>query len=113
LLLKFSPVWVFIIKVFIGIVALVWRIFFLGKFIRLPVKRFLSEVIIPIGIIAALSIILVVSLHAYFSATTSGFIISCSASVVCMTFLIYTIGLKKTERIAVKNQIKRLLLNNI
>ncbi len=61
----FSPTVVFVIKAVIDVVCLVARLFFVRGFIDLSIKKFLSRVIIPVGVVSLLSLVMPL-LYIYF-----------------------------------------------
>jgi O-antigen/teichoic acid export membrane protein len=106
--LGFSPVWVLIIRVILNFLTGVWRVFYLHFRIKLPVRRFLFDVIIPIMIISGVSGIAVMMLHNKFLGVFD-LVISCAASVTIVCGLICLVGLKREEKVFLKNRIKRKL----
>jgi len=109
LLADFSPVWVLIAKIGLGALALVWQIFFLGRKIKLPVKGFFFEVIIPMFIIAGISTPVTIFLQSLFIDDWSRLIISCIVSTVTIGCLMYMIGLNRQERILLGAWVKKIV----
>jgi len=104
--LGFSPVWVLIIKTGLNILTLIWRIFFLSKRIELSIIDFLRDVIIPVIIIAGISGLITIFLSSYFL-NWSALIISCIVSTLCVSSLIYCIGLNSEEKKELQNWVKK------
>ena len=103
--LGFSPAWVLIIKLSLGIFFNAWLIFFIKGKISLPIRNLFSEVIIPIIIIAFFSSLAVSFIDRLFFDFV-GLLLSCIVSTICIGSLAYWIGLNKAERIFIKNWIK-------
>jgi len=104
--LGFNPVWVLIIRVIINAIILFWRILFSKIKVNLSVKRFLCEVIIPIIVITAITCLLNIYLQSFFSEWKK-LLLSCIISTLCISFLIYFIGINKQEKILIKNWIQK------
>jgi len=105
----FSPIWVLIIRVGLEILIFIWRVFFLGKKINLPVLGFFREVIVPVFIIAGISIFVTVFIYSLFVGDWSGLIVSCVISAISIGCLMYCIGLNRREKILLQNWIKKRL----
>jgi len=103
----FSPVWVLIIRVGLDVLMLVWRVFFLGKKIKLPVVGFFSEVIAPTVIIAGISLFITVFVRNLFINDWSRLIVSGVVSTVSIGFLTYWIGLNRHEKTLLHGLIKK------
>jgi O-antigen/teichoic acid export membrane protein len=101
LILGFSPIWVFIIKLALNVIILVWRVCFLGSRIQLPVSKFLHEVILPIVEISLVSSAAVFVLYNQFFGWMQ-FVLSTAMSVVCTACLIYFIGLNAKEKMRLR-----------
>ena len=107
----FTPVWVLIIRFSMNIIGLIWRIFFVSRRINFSLKYFFREVIVPIFIISLISGLVIVFLHGFFIDLTA-LIISCIASTLCVSFLVYFIGLNIQEKVFLKNWIKSKFFKN-
>jgi len=107
--LGFSPAWILIVRVILNILILFWHIYFLSKKISFPINGFLNEVILPICIIAGLSVFATIFVYNLFIDDINKLILSCIVSSVSIGSLMYLIGLKKHEKISLINWIK----NNI
>jgi len=102
----FSPVWVFIVKIGIEILILVWIIFFLGGMIKFPVIGFFRKVIVPVFITALVSVCMTFFVQNLFVGNWSKLIASCVISTVSIGCLMYWVVLNRQERLLVQNQIK-------
>jgi len=105
--LGFSPVWILIIRATLSVLMLVWRISFLGIKIKLPVKDFYCNVIIPMSVITGLSFFITFSIYNFLTNDWIRLIVSCFASTISIGCLAYFIGLNKQEKILLKNWIKK------
>ena len=108
LLLGYSPVWVLIIKIFISVITLFWRIFFLRDRINLPVLKFFREVITPIILITVISGLINILLINFFFEWVK-LIFTCIVSTISIGCLIYFIGINSDEKILLRNWINRLI----
>ena len=102
----FSPVWIFITRIGVEVLLLVWRIFFLGGMIKLPVKRFFCRVIVPLSVITGIAFIVGFLAYGLFDGDWGRLIASCVASVASIGFLAYLIGLDRQEKVLLRNWIK-------
>lgn len=90
----YSPVYIFIAKFLINILAYLYRAFFVKQLISFQVKIYLKDVIIPITIIS-LALILIGFLS--YSMITN-YIISSLVMFICSTIFIWVMGLNAHER---------------
>jgi len=93
-----NPLWVLIIKIGLETLLIVWRIYFLGEKIQLPVRGFFCEVIIPIFFIAGISTFATVFVQNLFVNNWNRLIISCIISVISICCLMYWLGLSSQEK---------------
>ena len=105
--LGFSPVIVLVMRVILNYLAFVWYMFFCAGKIKLPVRAFFREVIAPVIAIVVISFFATIFIQNLFINNLSRLIVSCSVSSVCITLLMYLIGLNKDEKLFVKNWIKK------
>jgi O-antigen/teichoic acid export membrane protein len=103
--LGYGPVLVLITRVIVTILTLIWRICFLQKSIKLPILKFLCDVIILILFISIISSMITLYIYNLFT-ETAGFFASCFSSVFCTGCLIYFIGLNPQEKTVLKGWIK-------
>jgi len=103
----FSPIWVLITRVGLDVLMLVWRVFFLGKKIKLPVVNFFSEVIAPTVIITGISVVITIFVRNLFINDWSRLIVSGIASSVSIGCLAYLIGLNRQEKTLLHGLIKK------
>jgi O-antigen/teichoic acid export membrane protein len=101
----YGPSWVLIIRVTLATLTLIWRIYFLKERIKLPVFRFLRDVIMLIIFISGVSGLVTLYIRGLF-AGTAGFLASCFSSTFCTGFLMYFIGLDTQEKTVLKAWIK-------
>jgi len=106
LLIGSSPIWIFVIEVSINVLLLIWRIFFVSKRINILVIDFLFKVIMPILIIAGISSIVTIFTY-YFFIDWNRLLISCVVSTLCISSLVFCIGLDKNEKMFLKNYIRK------
>jgi O-antigen/teichoic acid export membrane protein len=102
----FSPVWVLIIKIALNVITLVWRVYFLCGSIRLPVLRFVRDVIMPVAGISVIASVVVCVVYLQFSGWIR-FVVSASFSIICTGCLVYFMGLNTKEKMFLKEWIKR------
>jgi len=102
----FAPVWVLIIRISLEIIMVVWRIFFLGERINLPVMGFFLKVIVPMLIIAGVATFITVFLHNLFTGDWSRLVVSCVVSTVSIGCLMYWVGLDKQEKLLLQKFIR-------
>lgn len=106
------PTYIFIVRNFVYIFALITRLYFLRKLINLDIKNYISEVILPVIFVSVLSIIPFIAKY-YIMPDTSlmAFLAESIITVIFTAIIIYTIGLRKNERHLIKgfiiNKIKK------
>jgi len=108
----FSPVWVFIIRIGVEIVMVIWGVFFLGGKIKLPVLTFFCGVIVPAFVIAGVSATLTFLVHSILTADWGKLITSTVISTVSIGALMYLIGLNKQERFLLQGWLKEKIRGN-
>jgi hypothetical protein len=109
--LGFSPLWVLIVRVGLGIFMFVWRVAFVMKRINVSIKCYLRKVIIPVFIVTVISI-LVTGLLSYFLINWIKLIVTCIVSSICIVCSVYLIGLDSQERRQLKNWMKSDIAKN-
>ena len=113
----FSPVWVLALKIVLGALVVIWTIFFLGKKVRLPVKGFFCEVVLPLFIIAGGGAFLTIFMQGLFISDWSSLVVSCIVSTISIGSLMYLIGLNRQEKGLLQNwvkiRIRKICKNNI
>lgn len=100
--LGYSVVWVFVVRVAINVMTLVYRIGYLKKNLEFPAMKYVRTVILPVLVIAALS----VSLPLVFSLRLQGLealIYSSVSFEVLICILILLFGLNKAEKGLLRN----------
>lgn len=106
LYLGVSPECVLFIKLILGIITMIWRLFFLRKRIDLPVIRFFKSVLGRCLISFVFSFVSAYSIGLLIKNTVAYFFVTCVSSVFFMIFYLLIFGLDKNERIFVKNFFK-------
>jgi len=109
----FNPVWVLIVRVALDALMLAWRMFFLAGRIKLPILGFFYEVIVPVFIVAGISIFITVFIRSLFVNNWSRLIISCVTSTITIGCLMYLIGSNKQEKVMLRNWVKSKTGKNI
>ena len=96
----FSAYWTLVVKLFQGIIFLFYRLFYLKKRIKLPLKYFFTTVLIRVFLIISISYPLVVLVYKLSSSIGKipQFFISCSFSCIILILLYWFIGIDKNER---------------
>jgi O-antigen/teichoic acid export membrane protein len=79
----------------------IWRLFYLQKWMKFPVRNYLKKVIIPVIIIIIISVPCVYYIHSLLTGLLQ-FLISCISSIVIVGLLYIFIGTSKDERINLK-----------
>lgn len=105
----YNPESVFYVYLVISFFALVARVLVLNQKIHLPIKLFLSKVIIPVLIVTLLSFILSIVLSRYFHNNFSGFLCFTLSSILATISVILIVGMDLEERRFIKTKIILLL----
>jgi O-antigen/teichoic acid export membrane protein len=108
LILGFSPEWVLIIRICLETARFIWMVFYLRTKIKLSIRVFLIEVIIPMAVIFVISGGVTMCMYYLFSGIAQ-FLITCSVSMILNCVLIYFAGLHVNERYFIKMKIRKLL----
>ena len=101
-----NPYSILQIRIALGIVITVFRIFYLKKNVNLSFLDFVKDVIIRCALVLFFSLILVKILSSNFTGIAF-FFISCTLSVIFCVIFSFVIALKKTERLIALNFIKQ------
>jgi O-antigen/teichoic acid export membrane protein len=107
LALGYNSVFVLIIRVALNTATLVWRIFYLQIKINLPALKFIYDVIIPIVIISGISGLVTVYIHHQIIGLT-GFVLTCSISMILTLCMVYILGFNVQEKEALRKLVKNL-----
>ena len=94
LLEGFSPVWVFIIKLGLNLVAYLYRFHYCRRLIDIPIKHYLNRTIVPIASIVLLMVLLAFSIAALRIHYIFGSLIIAGIA----SLLVLFVGLSKNER---------------
>jgi len=105
--LGFDPMWILTTRIILTVLFLFWLIFFVNGRIKLSIKDFFCEVIIPIFIVAGGASFVTVLSHGLFVGDWARLIASCVVSTVSIGCLIYWIGLNKKERVLFRNYVAK------
>lgn len=110
--LGFSPVCVPVIYL-LSIIGTIYPCFFANKkYIKLPIGQFLSEVLLRILVVSALSFLVVLPFRMFMQASILRLLITIMLSILASSFFIIFIGLYPEERLKLKiyvvNRIKKL-----
>jgi len=106
--LGFQPSGVLVVRVLINLMAFCTRILYLRPKIGLPVKRYITDVIVPVTLVTLAAMPLPILVNEYFS-SWSGFIGTAVAAVVSTILGVFFIGMKKYE----KEFFNQLVLNKL
>ena len=102
----FSPAWPLIIKLSLDFISLVWRIFFLGELIKLPVSKFFRSVIMPVSIVAVISTVITNISFNIFKLDLLSLVFSSIISTIVIGFSVYFLVLNRDEKDFVHNKAK-------
>ena len=108
--LGFDPVWVLIIRLTLSYLSLFWSITYISKKIGISILQFIKNVIVPISLITCISSIITLFSYNFFSDWTR-LLLTCFTSTLSILFLVYFVGLNRSEKTAlvlwIKNKINR------
>lgn len=107
----FSPVYALSVRAGINILAYFYRIIYLTKRISFPGLKYIKQVIVPIGLITVISLPFAIYLSR-FTETIALAIIVFAAMALFNLILVFTIGLKRTERAMIKHFLEKKELKN-
>lgn len=107
-----SPPMVFVISLLIEIVTQIVRVSVVMPQIKMPVKLYLTDSIIPILLVTVVSVIVPLVLYYFLNQSVLTFFIICTSCVISVSLSIYVLGLKLNERQMVNGYIKKLLRTN-
>lgn len=104
--LGYPPFMIFVVSIFLTLVALFVRLYMLRGMVRLSIRAFCNKVLINLMVITLLSYNISVFIRSQISDDLWGFIIVSIMSVASTICIIYFIGLSKGEREFVNNKIQ-------
>lgn len=107
----FSPVYALAVRAGINILAYFYRIIYLTKRISFPGLKYIKQVTVPIGLITIISLPFAIYLSR-FTETIASAIIVFAAMALFNLILVFTIGLKSTERAIIKHFLEKKELKN-
>lgn len=103
--LGFNPIIAFLINLIISIIALLYRLLYIKKYVHYSFHDYFIQVILPCLKITLISIPVPLILKYYFCASTISTLLILAVSIVISTITIYLIGLNKSERLFITNNI--------
>lgn len=103
--LGYSPVSVFIAHLFIECIAYIVNIIITHHLTKLPVNKYIRDVILRVFPIVASSLMLSVGFYSIMKNDIISFILMSIFSFVCSAILIYAVGLSKDERDFLKGKV--------
>lgn len=106
--LSFPPFIIFVVSIFITLVALFVRIYMLRSMIGLSMKRFIKDVLLNILLVSIFSFVLSFLFRGLFNEDLSGFIIASILSVISTLSTIYFIGCNRNEKVFVNSKFVQL-----
>ena len=110
--LGFNPIIAFLINLIISIIALLYRLLYITKYVHYSFHDYFIQVILPCLKITLISIPVPLILKYYFCASTISTLLILAVSIVISTITIYLIGLNKSERLFITNNIIKRIKNN-
>ena len=96
--LGFSPETPMIVVIVITVLAHISRFYFMNKLLKMNVLNYIKQVIIPISAVTVLSVIFPLLYYYSFSPSFWRIVGVCGVTVISSAFIIYFIGLTKSER---------------
>lgn len=108
---SFGPTFFLYTSITLSVVTLVLRLVFLKKMISLDILAFLNNVIVPVLFVSFLSLLVLYCLYLYFGQSTNVFeCLYVTSIIIIINFLvIFSVGLRKNEKVAIFNLIKNRL----
>lgn len=101
-----SPVYVFVVRVLINIVTLLVRVVYLRSLIKLPARKFIVQVLLPIFFVTLLVLPLPLYMKYILEDGWINLISNSFASIILSFVIIYLIGLTQSEKALVNNLVK-------
>lgn len=102
LALRFPPESILVIRILENFIATLWRIFFVGKRIKLPVRKFFFEVLVRTVFVLIISFTAIYFLGALVLNPITKFFVTGFASVISTSLLIFLAGTNAEERKNIK-----------
>lgn len=103
---NFYPEIVFLIKIFLTTIYLVYRIYYTKKLVNFAITDYLKSVILPITIILFITVI---SYFMVYNFITKNAYITTVISLIIYSAVVWIIGLKTEEKTKIKSIIKRII----
>lgn len=103
----YSPVYVFVGRVFVNIITFLARIVYLRPLIQLPARKYILQVVIPIALVSMLSLPVPIWMNEIMDTTWLSVILNSFTCLLVSTIFIYVIGLTKSERKLINKVVKQ------
>jgi O-antigen/teichoic acid export membrane protein len=103
-----SPLSVLAIRILVDVLLFFVRLFYLGKKLSLPVKRYLAQITTRILVVTLIAVPLPWMIHIRWSGWT-GLLATTFTAVVCVSVAVYLFGLKSGERITIIHSLQRIV----
>lgn len=94
-----------IVYIALSLVLMAVRVLIVSKSVQLPIKDFIKDVCIPSVAVVGIGLFLSIIIHRLLPISFAGFILSCAFSLGIVVICIFFIGLNKSERFFLYNQI--------
>lgn len=101
-----KPEIVFLVHLFIVLIAQCLRLYLVRGLILLPIQQYIKKVVIRIAIVACISVLLPIFLHNYWPSNFIYMLMNCIISCSCVAICVYWFGLNKGERKMVNTKVK-------
>lgn len=110
--LGYNPTYAFIINVIINIIAYIYRLFYIKKYIKYKIMDYARKVIIPCFKVTLLTIPFPIILEKYNTSVLTSFLFICISILLIILFIIL-VGLDNNEKRFLHNLITKFLTNKI
>ncbi|MCL2168040.1 MAG: hypothetical protein FWH59_02810, partial [Lentimicrobiaceae bacterium] len=107
--LGFPPQTIMFVMIVTSILAQVGRIYFTNRLLKMNVLNYIKQVIIPISAVTVLSVICPLLYYYSFSPSLLRIVGVCGVTVISSAFIIYFIGLTKSERKSLVSYVLRMI----
>lgn len=104
-----NPASVFMVHLCICIIAFMVRLFIVCPMIKLSIRDYINQVVLKCLIVTVTAIALPLMVKIFLPETIWNFLLVCLLCVVCVSVSAYTIGLKVSERIFVRQKLAAIL----
>lgn len=107
--LGFSPVATVGTSIFISVICLIERLYFLYDMLQFPVVKYLKDVILRTVVVFLLSLITPVAICTLFEESNIRIIPNMLLTEIATIAIIYTVGLNNSERTFITNEIRKII----